>query len=185
MHRITNWLAGVLSLLLISSPAAGWACDLSCSLHQSHSNCRTMDEDTNKDDSSTSMPGMDMGSDNGANSAVPDTVIVATQTQSMWMASQQKVVTERFEHATEGRTPTEVMRDHTKGLSSCVHGACTQISVSASPPSVDHCRPGSLHRVAVRVSSPVNLFISFHSLRAEKPRTRVLVADSLVTALRI
>lgn len=185
MPRITNWLAGVLSLLLISSPAAGWACDLSCSLQQSHSSCRTMDGATNKDDSSRSMPGMDMGSDNGENSEVPDTVIVAAQTHSMRMAPPQKVVTERFEHDTKRTTTTDVTRGHTKGLSSCVHGACRQISVSASPPSVDHCRPGSLHRIAVSISNPVNLFISFHSLRAGKPLTRVLATDSLVTALRI
>jgi hypothetical protein len=144
-----------------------------------------MDSDTSKDSFDASMPGMDMGSDEGENSAASDTVLVAAQAHSMRMAPQQKVVTERFEQDTEPETTTNAKYDHMNGLSSCVHGVCKQISVSASPPRLGHCQLVSLNHVAVRFSGVVRLSVTFYSTNFGSLPPRPLAADNLVTALRI
>ena len=91
----------------------------------------------------------------------------------------------RFEQATKPATRTDTMHDHSKGMSSCTHETCSQLSTSASPPGADHSQPNSLHRLAVSISSPVNLLVSFHWVRLGTPPPKLLTADRLITTLRI
>jgi len=185
MRRITSSLAGLLSLLLISSPVSAWACDLSCSWHQAHSDCHTSVA-TSKNDTAISMPpGMDMGSDQSESPVSPDTVMGAAPGHSMSMSPQQEMATRRFEQATKPATRTGTMHDHSKGMSSCTHETCSQLSTSASPPGADHSQPNSLHWLALSISSPVNLLVSFHWVRLGTPPPKLLTTDHLITTLRI
>ena len=185
MRRVASSLAAILSLLLISSPVSAWACDVSCSSHQAHSDCHAS-ATTSKDDTAMSMPpGMDMGSDQSESPTGSDTVMGAVPGHSMSMSPQQEMATRRFEQATKPATRTGTMHDHSKGMSSCTHETCSQLSTSASPPGADHSQPNSLHWLAVSISSPVNLLVSFHWVQLGTPPPKLLSADRLITTLRI
>lgn len=184
MRRVTSSLAGLLSLLLISSPVSTWACDVSCSSHHAHSDCHAS-APTSKDDTAMSMPGMDMGSDESVSPTGSDTVMGTLPGQSMSMSPQQEMTTRRLEHATKPATRTGTMHDRSKGISSCTHEACSQLTTSASPPGADHSQPNSLHWLAVSISSPVNLLVSFHWVRLGTPPPKLLTADRLITTLRL
>jgi hypothetical protein len=185
MRRVISSLAGLLSLLLISSPVSAWACDVSCASHQAHSDCHAS-ATTSKDDMSMPMPpGMDMGSDQSESPMGPETAMGAARGHSMSMSPQQEMATRRLERATKPATRTGTMHDHSKGMSSCTHETCSQLSTSASPPGADRSQPNSLHRIAIGISSPVNIWITFHCIRPGTPPPKPLIADRLITTLRI
>lgn len=185
MRSITTSLAALLSLLLVSAPVSAWACDVSCSSHQAQSDCHSS-ATASKDDTAMSMPpGMDMGPDQGESPMGTDTAMGATPSHSMSMSPQQEMVTRRFEQATKPVTRTDTLHDHSKGISSCTHESCSQLSTSASPPHADHSQPNSLHWLAVSISSPVNLLVSFHWVRLGISPPKLLTSDRLVTTLRI
>jgi hypothetical protein len=185
MRSITTSLAALLSLLLISAPVSAWACDVSCSSHQAHSDCHAS-ATPSKDDTAMSMPAaMDMGSDQSESLTGSDTVMSAARDHSMSMSPQQEMATRRFEQATKPATRTDTLHDHSKGMSSCTHETCSQLATSASPPGADHSQPSSLHWLAVSISSPVNLLVSFHWVQLGTPPPKLLTADRLITTLRI
>ena len=185
MRSITTSLAALLSLLLISAPVSAWACDVACSSHQAHSDCHASST-TSKDDTAMSMPpGMDMGSDQSESPLGPDTVLSAAPGHSMAMSPQQEMATRRFEQATKPATRTGTMHDHSKGMSSCTHETCSQLSTSASPPGADHSQPNSLHWLAVSTSSPVNPLVNFHWVLLGTLPPKLLTADRLITTLRL
>jgi hypothetical protein len=187
MHRITSSLAGLLSLLLISSPVSAWACDLSCTLHQAHSDCHNVGSATASDDATVmSMPpGIDMGSDQTESPTGTDTVMSATPGHSMPMSPQQEMATQRFEQGTKSDMKTAAIHVHSKSMSSCTHETCSQLSASTSPPNADHSQPNSLHWIAVSISSPVNLWVGFHWAVLRTLPSKLLTADRLITTLRI
>ena len=185
MRRATSSLAALLSLLLVSVPVSTWACDFSCSTHQAHFDCH-ISATTSKDDSAMSMPaGMDMGSDHSENSIGPDTVMKNTPGHSMSISPQQDMANQRAEHVTKPEIVTGSIHDHSRSVSSCTHETCSRISVSASPPGADHSQPNSLGRMAVSISSPVNLGINFTWVIFGSSPPKLLTADRLVTILRI
>jgi len=187
VRGITTSLAALLSLLLVSAPVSSWACDVSCSSHQAHSDCHAS-ATTSKDDMAMSMPmppGMDMGSDQSKSPMGSDTVMGAVPGHIMSMSPQQEMAPRRFEGAAKPATRTGTMHDHSKGMSSCAHETCSQLSISASPPGADHSQPNSPHRLAVSLSSPENLLVSFHWVRLGTPPPKLLAADRLITTLRI
>jgi hypothetical protein len=185
MRGIETSLTALLSILLVSAPVSAWACDFSCSSHQVRSDCHTPTT-TSKDDTAMSMPpGMDMGSDQSEGSMGPNTVVNAMSGHSMSMSPQQEMVNQRFEQTSAPEMKTGATQDHSKSVSSCTHETCSQVSTSASPPRADHSQPNSLHRVGISISSPANLWISFHWIGPGTPPPQLLTADRLVTILRI
>lgn len=132
-----------------------------------------------------SMPGMDMGSGQSESPTGSDTVLGAVRGHSMSMSPQQEMATRRFEQATKPATRTDTLHDHSKGMSSCTHETCSQLSISASPPGADHSQPNSLDGLAVSMSSLVNRLASFHWVRFGTPPPKLLTANRLITTLRI
>jgi hypothetical protein len=185
MRSIATSLAALLSLLLVSAPVSAWACDFSCSSHEARFDCHTSTS-SSKDDTAMSMPaGMDMGSDHSERSMGPETDMNAIPGYSMSMPPQQEMASERFEHATAPEMNIGGTQNHSKSMSSCTHETCSQVSTSASPPGADHSQPNSLHQVAISISSPANLWISFDWIRPGISPPELLAADRLVTTLRI
>lgn len=189
MRGITTPLAALLSLFLVSAPVSTWACDVSCSSHQTRSDCHASATTSREDRSMPMPPGMDMGlemgSDQNDSAAGPDTVLDAAPGHSMPMPLQQGKVTRRLERATKTATRTGTLHDHSNGMSSCTHETCTQLSISASPPGANHSQPNFLHWEAVNISSPVNLWDGFHWVRLGTPPPKLLTADRIITTLRI
>src|SRR5580704_7755943 len=117
MRWATGSLAALLSLLLVSAPVSAWACDVSCSSHQAHSDCHAS-ATTSKDDTAMSMPpGMDMGSDQSESPMATDTVASAASDHSKSMSPLQEMATRHFEQATKPATRRDTMHDHSKGIS--------------------------------------------------------------------
>ena len=185
MRSITTSLTALLSLLLVSAPVSAWSCDFSCSSHQALADCHASATTRNDDTAKSMPPGMDMGSDHSEDSMGPETVMNAIPGHSMSMSPQQEMVTQRFEQATEPEMNTGATQDHSKSMSSCTHETCSQVSTSVSPPGADHSQPNSLHRVAISISSPANLWITFHWIRPGTPPAKILAVDHLTTTLRI
>jgi hypothetical protein len=184
---MTRSFVALLSLLVISTSVSASACDLSCWLHQIHSDCHHGSSAANsKDDMAMSMPpDMDMGSDHSGSSMGPDTVVSATPAPSMSMSPQIEMAAERFDHATKPDMRASAMHDPSKSMSSCAHETCTQIWTSASPSPGDHSQPGSLHRIAINISTPVTVPVAFYCVRVGYPPPRILASERLVTTLRI
>ena len=185
MRRAISSLGALLSLLMISAPVSAWACDVSCSSRQAHSDCHALVSTSNHDTAMAMPPGMVMGSDQSESPMVPDTVVGAVPGHSMSVSPQQEMATRRFEQASKPATRTDTLHDHSKGMSSCTHETCSQLSTSASPPGSDHSQPDSLHWLAVSISSPVNLFVSFHWVQLGTPPPKILAVAHLTATLRI
>jgi hypothetical protein len=185
MCRATRSLAVLLSLLLVSAPVAAWACDLSCSSHRAHPDCHSSATAGKEDSAMTMPPRMDMGSDDGESSMVPDTVTNAMPGHSMFLSPQQEMAIQGIEQATKPEMSTGAMQDHSKSVSSCTHETCSQDSVSASPPRPDHSQLDSLHWIAISISSPVNLWVSFHWIRPGTSPPKLLADGRLIPTLRI
>ncbi len=182
---MSNSLAALLlSFVLVSTPAG--ACDLSCSLHQLHSGCQTAKSATtdNKTDMSMSSD-MDMSNDHGEPVRGPLAGVNATPDHSMPMSSEMGMASKRFELATQPQAGTTAAPDHSKTVSSCSHEACSQISASTSPPTGDRSRLDSLHRIAIRISTPVDLRVAYYWIRIGTLPPIILAADHLTSTLRI
>lgn len=184
MHRVTCSLAALVSIFLVSTSVSASACDLSCWLHQAHSHCHSVGSaPTGKDD--MSMSDMDMGPSHMEGSTDSDTLMRAVPGHSMAMSPQQEMVAERLVHATKPDLRTSGMPGHSKSMSSCTHEACSQISVSSSPPRPDHSQPNSLRWITLSITSPVNLRTGFHCIGPGTPPPKTLAAAILTTTLRI
>jgi hypothetical protein len=185
MRGILSSLAAVLSLLMVSTSVSASACDLSCWLRQTHSDCHTVGPAAASKDDMPMPAGADMDSGPAESSMAPDSTVSATPAHSMPMAPQQEMAAERFVHGTRPDMRTSAMPEHSRSVSSCTHETCSQISASASPPGADHAQLDSLHWMAVSISSPVNLLTGFHWIHLGTPPPTLLSADRLITALRI
>ena len=183
--RAKSSLAAVLSLLLVSAPVSVWACGVSCFLRHGHSGCETARSVMVGNQTDTSMPAdMNMGPDPSEPLTAPQTGISATPVHSMSMSADMGTASERFELANQHHVGTTAGPGRPKTVS-CSHEACSQISVSTSPPAGDHAQSNSLHRIAIRISTPVNLWVAFHWTRVGTSPPRIPAADHLVTTLRI
>jgi hypothetical protein len=213
MRRVGSSLAALLlSLLMVSTSVAASACDLSCWLNQAHSDCHTeakdgaamsMSSDMNmrsgerehvagpqigadSTSDSTPMPSdMDMGPDNSENMAGADTNLNARPGRPMAMPAQLEGVTETSVRAAKGETGARAMLNHSGTLSPCMHEPCSQTSMSVSPPTGDHSQTSSLHLVPTAISSPFNIWTTFHWIRPGTPPPKILAVDHLTTTLRI
>src|ERR1017187_2050718 len=103
MRGVTSALAALLALLIVSTSVSASACDLSCWLRQTHSDCHAVNSAiAGKDDTAMSMPpgmdtGMDMGSDHNESTTGP--AMTATRLgHSMLMFPQMGMATDRFEY---------------------------------------------------------------------------------------
>ena len=180
MRGVANSLAALLSILIVSTSMSASACDLSCGLRQTHSDCHAASSATTDKDDVAMPSGMDMGSDQNESATGPGMSAVPPA-HSMLMVPE--MTTEQFD--TKPETGRSAMPGHSKTGSSCARETCSQISVSASPPSGDHPQPNSPHRIAISISTPVNLRIAFYSTRVGSPPALILASDRLVTTLRI
>jgi hypothetical protein len=183
--RTRSSLAALLSLLLVSAPVSAWACDLSCTSHQAHSDCHSSVTTSNADKGMSMPPGMDMGSDQGGGPMGPNAFMSAAPGHSMSMSPHQDLTTQRFELATNTGMRTGAIHDHSMSVSSCTHETCSQVSTAASPPRADLFQPSHQLWMAIRVVSPDNLHITFNRLRLETPPSKMLAPDHLTTTLRI
>jgi hypothetical protein len=213
MRRVgSSFAALLLSLLMVSTSVSASACDLSCWLNQTHSDCYTEAKDgaamsmspdmdmrsregehaigpqMGPDPMTDSMPmpsDMDMGADNSGSPAGADTKLHARLGHSMTMPQQLEGLTETSVRVAKGEMGGRAMLDHSGSLSACMHEPCSQTSMSVSPPTGDHSQPTSLYWMPTGISNPVNIWTTFHWTSPGTSPPKILAVDHLTTTLRI
>jgi hypothetical protein len=186
MHKIARAMTALLSVFMVFAPLSASACDLSCWLQQTASNCHSAGQPIEGNQSS--MPAsstMDMSAEGEMSShshqysAAADYTMSATAHHSM--TAQMHL----------GRTSLEVIRtsgmssgfDHSKKLSSCSHETC-QASASASPPRVRADQAACLHAMDIVGVNPAN-FLTSSDRTAPGTSPPITPAADLLTTLRI
>lgn len=188
MRRVASSLAALVSLLMVSASVSASACDLSCWLHQGHSDCHNPSSAATSKDADMSgmdMGGMDMGPNRTESLRATNAGLSAASGHSMTMSPQMGVATERFEQASEPETGRSPIPNNSETGSSCTQGACSQISASASPPGTSHSQPSSSYWTRVSVSGPVNHWVGFHRTLPRTTLPKTLAPAILATILRI
>jgi hypothetical protein len=184
----------LLSLLLVSTQASAWACDMSCSLHRMRSGCQTTSSATTDNQTAMSMSktvgmDMDMDMDMGSDQSEPmiglHTGVNPAPNHSMSMSSEMGMAPKRFVPATQPHSGKPVTTDHSKTFSHCTHESCSQVSAPTSPLCGHRSQPNHRQWVAIHSMSSDNLYISFHRIRLETPPPKILADDRLTMTLRI
>src|SRR2546427_6173775 len=154
MRKIATSLPVLLSLLLVCTPLSASACDLSCWLHQTASDCHSASSATEADQ--RMMPAssaMDMSSEAETNSHVTqsraglDHSVNASTHHSM--STQMDMVRGSLQVIKKSDVSSSATFDHSKTLSPCSHETCSQASASASPPRPGGDQPAYLHCTAI------------------------------------
>lgn len=177
-----------MSPIMIPTAVSASACDLSCLLHETHSDCHEVRSATSGEDGTMSMPpGMDMDSEHGESMMSVDSSVSATPSHAMpiHFHARTEGMTERSEHPMKIGAETTSTPDHLNGISFCAHGLCAQLSTSESPPPGHLCQNNSLHPVPIPISGPVDLWIGFYSASRGTGTPKILLSDCLLTTLRI
>lgn len=189
MPKFIRAMTALLSAFMVFAPLSASACELSCWLHQTDSDCHSAVQATEPSQSSISAPSaMDMSAEGGMSSpglqheAAADYTVSATAHHSM--TAQMDVV----------RGPLEVNRNeansnsgfnHSKTLSRCAHETCSQASASASPPSASGNQPAyHQHSIDVNGGNPAN-FLRISPGAAPGTAPPIMPAAGLLTTLRI
>jgi len=169
MRRVQSWLAVLASILMISTSASAWACDLSCSLRQARSDCHAAtgmrrhegQRSVNSGVDSKTMPNdsMSMGGDMDMDMGAGDTSAMAAPTYTMAGMPHTQMATERSIDKMP-RVRTSGAPGHSAAHSACSHEACSEISVSASPPSRGQFVSNVVHVAVTRASNLFDLSVN-------------------------
>jgi hypothetical protein len=187
MCKIARSLAALLSVLMVSAPLSASACDLSCWLHQTASDCHSASSATEGNQRmmppSSAMdmsPEAEMSSHATQSNAGPDQSVNASTRHSM--SAPMDMV--RSLQVKKSEVSASTTFDHSKTLSPCSHETCSQASASVSPPRASQAQSVYLHCVAIKVSSRANLSTSSHRIAPGTLPPLNLAVDLLPT-LRI
>jgi hypothetical protein len=189
MRKIARSLAALLSVLMVSTPLSASACDLSCWLHQTASDCHSASSAKGgKQGMMSTSSAMDMNSEaemcsHGTQSkAGPDQSVNASTRHSM--SAPMVMVRSLQVKKSEPELSASAKFDHSKTLSPCSHETCSQASVSVSPPRASQAQSAYLHCIAIDVSSRANLLTSSHRI-APGTLPPINLAVDLLSTLRI
>ena len=189
MRKIATPLPVLLSVVLVCTPLSASACDLSCWLHQTASDCHSASSAAEAGQRMMSASSaMDMSSEAETSSHVtqshagPDHSVNASTHHSM--STQMDMGRGSRKIMQKSGESSSAMFDHSKTLSPCSHETCSQASASASPPRARGDQPAYLHCAAIDGWSPANLFTSSPRL-APGTSPPILLAVDLLTTLRI
>lgn len=151
----------MLSALMVSTSVSISACDLSCWLNQTPSDCHSANstaEDRMSTSASSAMdmtPGMGMSSEGMQNKGGPDRradrVMRHALSAHMDMTWGPRQVTSKDELSPHSGFT------HSRALSPCSHETCSQVAASSSPPKTDENHAADLQCAVIRVSTPASL----------------------------
>jgi hypothetical protein len=113
------------------------------------------------------------------------------------LMSQMELVADRVEQAAERNLGTNATPARSPArspdLSSCIHGLCSQVSASPSPPNADCFQPVSPHWISIDISTLIDpltgrstgTLTGLHSPATGTAPPTIPAVDRLLTALRI
>jgi hypothetical protein len=189
MRKIATSSPVLLSVLLVCTPLSASACDLSCWLHQTASDCHSASLAAEADQGMMSASSaMDMSSEAGTSSHVTQSHAnldhrVNASTHHL-VSAQMDMVRGSRKIIQKSEESSSATFDHSRTLSPCSHETCSQASASASPPKAGGDQPAYLHCAAIGGWSPANFLTSSPRL-APGTSPPILLAVDLLTTLRI
>lgn len=178
-------------MLMVSASLSASACDLSCWLRETPSDCHSGGSATeDKQGMMYASSAMDMsseaemGSHSGQRGASADHIVNADARHSM------SADMDMVRNSLQANAKSEVRssgafdyKERSKGLSPCSHETCSQASASTSPPRASPGQPAYLH-AAIDVLSPANVTNFSYRIAPGRPPSTNLAVDRLAT-LRI
>ena len=189
MRKMAPSLPVLLSVLLVCTPLSASACDLSCWLHRTASDCHSASSATEADQRMMSASSaMDMSSEAETSShvtqshAAPDHSVNASTHHSM--PQQMDMVRGSLQVIKKSDVSSSATFDPSKTLSPCSHETCSQASASALPPRARGDQPAYLHCTAIGGWSPANFLTSSHRV-APGTAPPINLPVHLLTTLRI
>lgn len=157
MHKMASVVPLMLSVLIVCTSLSVSACDLSCWMNHTSSDCHS------------------------ATSASEDRM---TASSAMQMSAGMEMPGSTPREVSNSEVSASPALDHSRALSPCSHETCSQAAASSSPQNTSQARSPGLHRGVIRVSTPPNLLTSSNRLA---PRVPPLINHSVnvLSPLRI
>jgi hypothetical protein len=189
MRKIVKPVAALVAIFMVFAPLSASACDLSCWLNQTRSDCHSARSAAVENQGTMSgHPDMDMRSGAGMGSRViqsdpnPDYGVSASAHHAM--AAQMDLVRGSLQGLGKSGTSPSVGLDDSKTISPCSHETCRQASVSASPPSAGRANSAHLQCFEIHASNPADFLASYHRITSGMAPPATFAAN-LLPALRI
>lgn len=190
-------MAALTSVFLVFTSISVSACDLSCWLSQSQTDCHSgapmsHAENATSMAASMSMPvgpdGMQqMMAPDAAAGTVPDSsgsFEIGMNHRLTPMPPQPEMAAERFFELANPRVSSTALPDSSRNVSSCAHGICSQLSVSASPPGAGHVQLYLLYCAPVRSLAVMVSLTAGNCTKTGSPPPE-LHTEHLATILRL
>lgn len=204
MRAITAAFAYFLSAMVILTPVSASACDLSCALRQTHSDCHDTGSPSVGQTMSMSMPGMEMNTSSGTGTTGMDSMdmpgmnMVYGPTQkghtagqgfgarsSHYMSPQFDIEMPRLDNILVPGLIAGSPLTHSQRLSGCTQELCVQHFVSTSPPNSTVSHPHFMHLVTAESLNTANLWAGVHGVRPPVLPPEGPSVTDLSTTLRI
>ena len=186
MRKMIRVLPALLSLLMICTSVSVSACDLSCWLRQTPSDCHSANSAAeNGAEMMSASSAMDMsdgmkisahGAQNKAGLGQSTKGVAGHQ-----MPAQMDMVGSALQAVNETDANASTRFDHSRALSPCSHEACSQATASVSPPSASQSQSVYLHCAILDLSSATNLVINSRQVARGSPPLIHHSADLLPT----
>jgi hypothetical protein len=186
MRKMIRVLPALLSLLMICTSVSVSACDLSCWLRQTPSDCHSANSATeNGAETMSASSVMDMsaemkisshGAQNKAGIGQSAKGVAGHQ-----MSAQMDMVGSALQAINKIDASASTLFDHSRAFSPCSHEACSQATASVSPPSASQNQSVYLHCAILDLSSATNLVINSRQVARGSPPLIHHSADLLPT----
>jgi hypothetical protein len=186
MGKMTSLLPALLSMLMVCTSVSVSACDLSCWLRQTSSDCHSGNSAMENGAETMSVSSvMDMSAEMKISShGAQNKAGLGQSTKGVaghQMSAQMDMVGSALQAINEIDATSSTRFDHSRALSSCSHEACSQATASVSPPSASQNQSAYLHCAILDLSSATNLVINSRQLARGSPPLNQHSADPLPT----
>jgi hypothetical protein len=189
MGKMTSLLPALLSVLMVCTSVSVSACDLSCWLRQTPSDCHSADpamESSAETMSASSV--MDMSAEMKISShGAQNKAGLGQSTKGVaghQMSAQMDMVGSALQAINKIDATSSTRFDDSRAFSPCSHEACSQATASVSPPSASQNQSVYLHCAILDLSSARNLVINSRQIaRGSPPLIRHSV--DLLSTLRV
>jgi hypothetical protein len=189
MRKIAKVPPALLSILMVFTPVSVSACDLSCWLRQTSSDCHSTSSDaedglrmTSRSSAMDMSADMEMSSDGAQSKAGPHES--AQDATGHLMSAQMDMIRSARQVISKAEVSGGTGFDQSRALSPCSHETCSQATTSVSPPSARQSQSVNLYCAVMDVSSAANLLTTSHRIARGSPPPINHPADLLPT-LRI
>lgn len=186
MHKIAKVLPVMLSVLIVSTSVSVSACDLSCWLNQTSSDCHSASPAGDDRMAASSAMEMSAGMEMGSHSAQSRTPLYgrANGVTRHVMSAPMRMMPRAPQVISKTEGSASATFAHSRALSACSHETCSQAAAASSPPRISQGSSPGLNAGMIRISTPANLLTTSNRIASGAPPLISDAADFL-SPLRI